>query len=202
MKLKSPSLDYTLLADCEAEKAIFHRMGIIDESMRISYAAQGLMAREVKHRSLWKLRTDPITGLPCHSWTRYLQCACPYSYSTVHAALSDIEALADIPAADLAEIPQSNFTTMRQLSTSVRAEPEILQAAKTQKGEEFVETVRKAHPGQALEHRKSLRFKPTESAVAIIEEAIAMAMERGAGTRDDALEMVAANTLENWRNEA
>lgn len=194
-------LDWSSVSDQIAESLIFKEMQAYDREQRLRYAQVGLMAREVENRSLWKHRLDPDTGLPCGSWTRWLRCACPYSYSSVHAALSDIKKLADVPAEHLAEIPQSNFGTMKQLSTAVRAIPEILQAAKTQKGEDFVETVRKSHPGQHLEHRKALRFRPVESAAKTIEEALEKAMERGAGTRDEALEMIAANALEDWRRE-
>lgn len=171
--------DYTQLEDSEAERAIFAHMRNIDKSERLNYAAKGLLAREVEDRGLWKLHEDPSTGLPCRSFNRWVMVACPYGHSSVRGALAYIRVLRDIPDADLAEIPPSNFPTMKMLSTAVRAKTEVLEAAKTQKAEVFVETLRRTEPDQHVSRRRPLRLNPTEEQRAEIDEAVALAIQNG-----------------------
>ena len=173
----------------------------IDAAEKHNYARIGIICREVKNRLLWQERTDPETSEPCRSLTRWIKLACPWSYATANRAMRDIEDLKDIPDEHLAEIPTSNFPILRQLSTKVRSEPAMLEAAKTRQSEDFVDQVREAHPEQHLENRQTLRFKPVESAAAKIEEAIAKALSKGAATRDEALEMIAVTALEDWQYE-
>ena len=93
---------------------------------------------------------------------------------------------------DLAEIPESNIKTPTQLSSAVRAHPAVVRAAKTQSPTQFTETIRRDHPGQAIEHRKPMRFVPSESQAADIEEALKIAMEEdGAMSRTEALWAIA-----------
>lgn len=186
--------DYTQLADPEAEKAIFARMQNIDKAERLNYASKGLMAREVKNRLLWKERTDPETGLSCRSFARWLRVCCPYGYSGVYAALEDVEALHDVPDEHLAAIPPTNFGTMRQLSTAVRAKTEVLEAAKSQRAEVFVETIRRTEPTQHISRRQIMRLNPTEEQKAEIDEAVELAIQRGDATsKEQAIFMWACN---------
>ena len=197
----SPDLDYSSLPDTDAEQAIYDWMRRFDDAQRLSYSRVGMLCREVKRRLLWRHRDDPDTGQPCTSFTRWVRVCAPYSYATCFAALGDVESLSDVPDEHLSSIPPSNYPTLRQLSTAVRSEPEVIEAAKTQRNDEFIETIRKSHPNQHLESRKTLRFHPSESAAKKIEEAIQAAMERGASNRDEALECLAVNALEDWRME-
>lgn len=174
--------DYATLPDSDAEQFIYQQMRVYDDAERLKYSQIGLMALAVDRRLLWKWRTDPADGFPCRSFSRYLKIACPYACSTVYAALRDVESLQDVPADELAQIPQSNIATMKQLSTQVRAQPAILKAAQTQRTEAFVETVRRAHPDQHLSRRSAFRFNPTEEQRAEIEEAVDLAIQRGDAT--------------------
>lgn len=183
--------------DAEAEQILFDRMRYLDRSQRLTHAERGLILRNVEKFMLYEKRTDPETGTPC-SFNRWLKLASPWAYSSCRQALSDVKALTDIPDADLIEVPPSNFHVLKQLSTQVRNEPEVLEAAKTQQAEEFVETIRKEFPLQHIESRKALRFNPEESAVTIIEEALRQAEIRGANNRNEGLELIAQTALEQW----
>lgn len=175
-------MDYLALPDPEAEQAIYASLAAYDEDSRLRYAQIGMMALAVYRRLLWKHRTDPADGFPCRSFARWVRICCPYAYSSVYAAMRDAEALQDVPQDDLAQIPQSNMATLKQLSTKVRAHPAVLEAAKTQRTEEFVETVRREYPDQHLSHRSPLRLNPTEEQKAEIEEAVEIAIQRGDAT--------------------
>lgn len=200
--MKSPDRDITTqsitphrmveilnLPDDQAEAVLFDRLRHLDRQDKLSYAERGLICRQVQNYMLHKKRDDPETGNPC-TFTRWVRLSSPWSYATVHKAMRDVEALKDVPAEDVAEIPPSNFPVMLQLSTEVRNDPQVLEAAKTQHTEELVEHIRTHHPSQHIEHRKLLRFKPEESAAQKIEEALEEAERRGARNREEALEWV------------
>lgn len=188
---------YLTLPDSEAEAIIFAELRAYDEYERLRWGRIGLMALNVHRRLLWRYRLDPLDGLPCHSFARWLRIACPYAYSTVYASLRDVEALQDVPAEHLAEIPQANFATMRQLSTAVRADAAVLVSAKTDRPEDFARHIEQHHPLQHIEAPSSLRFRPTLTQKAIILRAIEEAIREGlGGTREEILEMWACEYLQ------
>ena len=179
------------------EPEIFARLNDYDEQERLRYAEVGLMVLTVEQGELWKLRTDPQTDYPCRSLNRWIQIACPYAHSTVYAALRDVKELQDVPTADLAQISQSNMRTMRQLSTKVRNDPKVLEAAKTGRTDALVSLVKANFPQQHLEAETVFRVPLNETQMADVEAAIAKAMNRGCASRSEALWMVAIDFLSN-----
>ena len=179
------------------EPEIFARLNDYDEQERLRYAEVGLMVLTVEQGELWKLRTDPQTDYPCRSLNRWIQIACPYAHSTVYAALRDVKELQDVPTADLAQISQSNMRTMRQLSTKVRNDPKVLEAAKTGRTDALVSLVKANFPQQHLEVETVFRVPLNETQMADVEAAIAKAMNRGCASRSEALWMVAIDFLSN-----
>jgi hypothetical protein len=190
--------DYLSLPDPEAAAIISSRVSQWDKEEPLRYAAIGLMCLAVEKRELWRYMHDPDDGLPCRSFARWVRVHAPGSYSTCYAAKADVEALSDVPAEDLAQIPQGNFHTMKQLSTQIRKLPATIAAAKTKRPEEFVEHVRQQHPNQALEHKRMLRFSLDESAAVKVNEVIDMALEQGCSGRSEALEMMAEAARDQW----
>jgi hypothetical protein len=120
----------------------------------------------------------------------------------VFSAIRDVEELKDIPDKELALIPAGNFHLVRQLSTAVRTDPKVLKAAQTQRAPELAAMIRTEYPSQHIEASKVLRFIMDESAAAKIEEALTVAEERGATSRTEALESIAAEALQTWVLEA
>ena len=190
------------LSDEDAEHALFSYMKNFEDQFTFSYARIGLICREVEAYLLWEKRIDPETGQPCTSFTRWVRVCCPRSYPTVYAAMRDVEALKDIPDQHLSQIPASNFPIVKQLSTAVRSDPEVLEAAKTQNTEGLVEHVRANHPEQHIERTKILRVPLDESAMDKVEELFKQAQLRGAKNRSEALEMICAETELQWRLES
>jgi hypothetical protein len=187
-------MDYLNLPEIEAESTIFARLNDYDEEERLRYAQIGLMVLSVNRRQLWKHRFDIADGFPCRSFARWIRIACPYSYSTVYAALKDVAELSDVPADDLAQIPQGNFRTMKQLSTAVRRDPKVIEAAKGRTGD-FVAMVKKSHPDQHLEAETIFRVPLNETQMADVEGALAKAMARGCESRSQALWMIAVDFI-------
>jgi hypothetical protein len=128
--------------------------------------------------------------------------AAPRARSTAYQYLREVTELQDIPDEHLSQIRGENVGTVMHLSTAVRAEPEVLEAAKTQKSDEFVEHIQKTHPDQHVEHRKTMKFRPAESAAKVIENVLAEAMDHGASNRDDALELAMQTAHEAWQMES
>lgn len=181
------------------EEFIFAKLQEIDRTLKLSYAEAGIMALKVKTGELWRTRLNPETNELCTSWNQWLCVAMPYSNATIFAAVADVEELSDVPDADLAEIPAANIHIVKQLSTAVRADPRVLQAAKTLLSKKFVEQVQCDHPHQHLEARKILRFVGVvESAAEEIERALTMAECRGARTRNEQLEAIAVEAIQAW----
>jgi hypothetical protein len=188
------------LSTVDAERALFERLRYLDRLEKLSYAEKGFISKTVQTYALHECRTDPKTGHSC-SFTRWIRLAAPWGYDTAFAAMRDVEALVDIPAEHLAEIPRSNFPVLKQLSTAVRGDAKVIEAAKVLEVDQFVEQIRRDHPDQHLETSKILRVRMDESAMVKVEEAIAEAMNRGATTKGDALEMIAAEALLEWKFE-
>ncbi len=185
---------YTDLPDPEAEAIIYGTLHAYDDDSRLKYAQIGQMALAVSRRMLWRHRKDPADGLPCRSMARWIRIACPYAYSTVYAAMRDVEDLQDVPAEELAQIPQSNMRTMKQLDRRARRDPEVLRIAKSKQSEHLVAHIREHRPDLHIEMRGDFRLKPSEDQLAEIEEAITLALERGdASSKEEAVFMWAVN---------
>ena len=165
----------------------FEKLRVFDESWKVSFSEAGIIAREVEDHQLWR----QVPG--CTSFADFLHTACPWSFSTVYASLRAIRDLSDIPDRDLSAIPASNIHTVRKLSTSVRAKPEVIEAAKTKKADDFIGYIRHEFPSQHLEARTVLRIALDQSQNEAVEEAIALSMERGAMTRAEALVDIAVD---------
>jgi hypothetical protein len=190
------------LHDSESEPILFNRLQQIAATWELGYAEVGLICREVDAYLLWQQRPDPDTGEPCASFARWIHVCCPRSYSTVYAAMRDVEALKDVPDRHLAKIPASNFPIVKQLSTAVRNDPEVMAGAQTKCTEDFVEQIRRDHPGQAIERSRVLRFKLDESAADEVEAVIQMAEARGAKNWAEALEAICAEVKTQWLMES
>lgn len=188
------------MENIQAESHLFDRLRYLDRITKLSYAEIGFISKTVQQYLLHEHRTDQDTGKPM-VFTKWLRTACPWSYAQAFAAMRDVTELADIPAEQLAEIPQANFGILKQLSTAVRAQPDVIQAAKAMPSEAFTEKIKRDFPGQKIEFNRTMRFRPQESAVTVINEALAKAMERGAANRNEALEWCMVTALEQFRYE-
>ena len=181
--------------DSARESLIFARLQAWDKAI-ISGPEIGIMCRDVRDGELWRYHEG------CTSFDSWMVLAAPRARSTAYGYLRQVEALSDIPDAVLSQIRGENVDTVMHLSTAVRAEPEVLEAAKTQKADEFVEHIQKTHPDQHVEHRKTMKFRPAASAAKVIENVLEEAMEHGASNRDDALELAMQTAHEAWQMES
>ena len=190
-----------------AEHVLHGRLVYLDTVDRLSFMERALICYHVEanpgiHESL----PHPLTGEPC-TFGQWMKLCSPGSWEHCYAALRAFKELSDItnengiPVADLVQIPQCNVETLKLLSTGVRNDPEVLEAAKVPDSKAFDEHVHRTHPEQHFEPRTPLRFSPEDSARAVIEKALAEAMKRGAHSRTEALELISVEALESWSYE-
>ena len=168
------------------EPELFQRMRVLDDTEKFSYAEKGRICLQIKNSLIHRERIDPDTGEPC-SLSAWVRLAAPWGYAVCFSAMRDIESLSDVPMEDLSRVPEKNFPILKQLSTAVRSLPTVLQSAKTQRSDMFIEHIKKHHPDQHIESKRTLRFIADESQAEEIEEALTLAMEHGAMNRTEAL---------------
>lgn len=189
------------LSGTEAEEAFFGRLRYLDCVEKLSYAERGLICHQVETCAFYKLHINPETGRAC-TFCEWLRLACPWSYATAFAAMRDVEQLKDVPAEELAQIPPSNFPILKQLSTEVRNDPAVLEAAKTKHTEDLVQHLQEFHRDQHIERTKLIRIRPSELGAQKIEEAVEWAISHQiAGNVSEAIERACETALEYWPRE-
>jgi hypothetical protein len=191
------------LPDPEAAEALNTRImawNALDELHGRSYAERGLIAVQFEKRRLWSNLVDPDTGTIFANFTAWMSCSQFLGCRrTNFEAKGDVLLLSDVPSAALVDIKKENIKVLLQLSTAVRNDPEVLEAAKILPHDKFEEKLEREHPHQHIESRKPLRFNPGRSGAKKIEECIAYAIEHGiAGGRDEAVVRMAETALDQW----
>jgi hypothetical protein len=198
--------DLIALPDPDAASAMNERMGVFEQISRMherSYSERGIIIREFEKRKLWAYLIDPETGLAFPHLTAWLSCGEFLGCRRVNfESRGDIRLLQDVPVEKLIDIPKGNLKVLAQLSTAVRNEPGILEAARNLPQDEFLEKVEREQPDQHIETRRALRFNPGRSGAKVVEEMIAYALEHDiAGTRDEALVRAAETAMDSWKLE-
>jgi hypothetical protein len=181
--------------DAAGEAQLFARMQSIDREEMLSYSERGHIGLVVRENRLHLHRISPETGEPC-TWTEWVRLCSPWSYSTCFEAVRDIEALSDIPKEELAQIPKGNIQTLTKISTGLRSQPAVLEAAKTQRPKAFIEHIKRNHGDQHIEQSHVLSFTVNESEALVIEEVLKSEMKKdGTLSRTGALVSV---FTEHW----
>lgn len=177
----------------EAEKYAFERVFAITSGWHRTYGECGLLLNAVHHNGWWKHRFT--------SFSDWLEEAAPHerSRSQAYAAMAHVrELIGDVPAEDLIDIPQANFDTLTQLPKAARQSKEILSAAKTLENTQFAAKAQREYPNSHIEVKVWLRFQEELSAAEQIETALKQAQLYGAGSRNQALELLAIAAMDWW----
>jgi hypothetical protein len=174
------------------EQQAFERIRDLDEKDRVSYATRGRICSVVKKQMLHVQRINPETGEP-YTLSGWIRACSPWGYASSFAALRDFEALSDIPSSDLVEMPESSIKILTQLSTSVRSQPSVIAAAKTQRSDELIGFIQRDHPDQHISSRHALRIVLDDDQHDAVEKTIQKAMDRGAMSRAEALMDICLN---------
>lgn len=170
----------------------------IDRLYEYSYSERGEICRQFEKRGLWKHLLNPNSKEPFNSFSAWMASGAVGGRRINFESLRDVRDLQDVPAEKLRGVPKSNVKILKQLSTAVRNQDAVLEAAKTLPQEQFLEKVEKDHPDQHIEGRRALRFSPGRSGARKVEEWIRYAIEHDlAGNRDEALVMACEEALAN-----
>ena len=195
--------DILALPDEKAAVELNQRMAALewlDRIHEVSYAERLIIIREFERRKLWQHLIDPDVGQPFPHMTAWLSSGFLGCRRVNMEAKRTGEMLSDVPAEKLIDVPKANIHVLTQLSTAVRNDPAILEAAKTLPQKQFLEKLEKEQPLQHLEVKSDLRFNPGRTGAKAIEEAIQWALEHDiAGSRDEALVRMAETALKDWQ---
>lgn len=209
---RGPNLDWTpispadlhemeLLDDVSAAQRVTARASFIDSQTRSTFMEAGMLADFVERRRLYQCVDNPETGMPCQSQNEWISAFCPFSRSTWFDAKKRWKELADIPAADRVQMPRSNVLVMQSLSTAVRKDPAVIQAAKNMSADAFRQKIETEHPEQCIETQKPMHLKPEKSQAKVIDAAVDRAIQLGAHSREEAFEMMAVEFLSSHPEE-
>lgn len=181
------------LNDSQAEQLCFNRISSIAHAWQFGFAEIGIIAAHVHETGIWRERSA--------SWAEWMREVTGLSRSASYKAKEIIEALKDIPNAELALIPKENLMNLLQVSTGVRANPAVIEAAKNQKSDAFREYVGKTHPDQHVEAVKHRNFAFEESFAIRFDEVMEMAEKRGAAGKNQCMEWVTEEARSSWERE-
>lgn len=196
-KMLNSTLDEAIaLPDEQAAYALSARMSAwdqVDVLHERSYSERGLIALEFEKRKLWQHIINPASGEPFNSFSAWATSGALGGRRVTFEAKEDVKALADVPAEQLRDVPKSNIKILKKLSTGVRSQPEVLEAAKSLPADDFLAKIEREQPDQHIEGKTTMRFRPDRSKAEEIEEALKMAMGEGALGRDEALWLIAVS---------
>lgn len=190
------------LADEEAAVILDSRMSTLEDIWKTSFVERGLIALEIEERLLWQHIDDPKTGIPFTSKERYILTRCPQSRSDVYAALKAVKELRDVPRDALREIPRCNVNVLQSLSSKVRQQPEVLEAARTMTEKQFVAKIAADHPQQHIESKHIIKLNFTASAGEVVERLIEQTMERdGYTSKEEVIEAWGVDYMQGNSND-
>jgi hypothetical protein len=160
------------LPDPEAAEAMNTRMSLldlIDRVQAVTYSQRLVIIAEFTRRSLWKHLIDPEVGEPFPHLTSWLSSGFMGCRRTNMEAKRDAESLADVPTAQLIDVPKASIKVLTGVSTAVRNLPEVLEAARN--GEEkLLEKLERDHGDQHLEGRKPLTLRLSRSERKVVDD--------------------------------
>jgi hypothetical protein len=135
------------------------------------FAARGMACMLIEERELFRQLTDPEVGRPFESLDRFLKVTLPKSWSYCRDALRTVKELKDTPFTDLLEIKRCNLETLAKVSSGVRKEPKVIQAAKALPEKEFAQKMNREF-NQHIETKSTLKLTYTAGEMAEIEKAL------------------------------
>jgi hypothetical protein len=184
--------DLISLPDQQAAEALNLRLGAFEYLERLykgSFSERTRIVRNFETRSLWKYLIDPDTGYAFPNMTAWLSCSSFLGCRrTNFEALRMGKMLADVPDDKLVDIPKENMNMLAHLSTAVRTDPVIIEAARKQEPSDFEGFVEKNYPHQHIERRAPWTIRPGRSERKVIDKWVERAIRDGiAGSTTEAI---------------
>lgn len=189
--------DIRKLDDWDAAVIYDARLVELEKVAKRGFIEMGLICLEVKKRELWKLIEAPDwideqgvehSGEPFHSIDAWIMGRLGVSRRSAYNAMGVLKA--NTPLDDLREMPRVNAVRLSKLSSTVQADPAIIEAAKgSEKG--FVAKLQKDYPDQHIEATRAVIATPELSARERIDLCFdAVCWVYDVNTREDVLELL------------
>ena len=122
------------------------------------YALRGAAMKIAEEKKIYEQFEDEEVGKPFRSLDRWNKATFPKSWRYNQEALATISKLPEVPMEQLVSMPRCNMVMLaNNVSSSVRALPDVLEAAQTLSEDEFAAKLTKDH-GQALERPLTLKL--------------------------------------------
>jgi len=150
------------MGDEQAAKTLDGRMVALERLSKRLFIERGMILLAFDERQLWRHLFNELYGAPFQSWGEWVAArVSDYSRRDCNYAKAVAKELRDdVPVADMLEIPRCNLTLMQsQLSSGVRRQREVIEAAKTLSEADFAEKVTKEHPECHVEAKKQRVFR-------------------------------------------
>lgn len=138
----------------DALQGILKSLDAIEDQV---FAARGMACLLIEERQLYQQFIDPEVDQPYASFDRWIKTVLPKSWGYCRDALRTMKELRDMPVTDLLEIKRCNLETLKKVSTHIRKEPQVIEAAKTQTEAQFAQTLTKDFH-QHIEGKKTLKL--------------------------------------------
>jgi hypothetical protein len=122
--------------------AILKRLDSIEEQ---AFALRGEAMFLIEERNLFRYIMDEEVGDYYQSFDKWIKDTLPRSWGYCRDALRARKELRDIPFDDFGHMKRCNIEKLKEVSSSVRLLPEVIQAAKTLPEKAFVEKMNKEH---------------------------------------------------------
>lgn len=153
------------------------RVREIDQTVRESWSELAAICIRVRDRQEWKVLPGKY-----HSFDDWLIQAAPCCRATVYKGMGVLSVIAqDLSPEEISRIEIGNASLLAQVSSKVRRDPEVIEAARSGRhSKKLRATIRAKHPAQHIEDvvEKKLRF--TSSQWDIIELAYNSYLEQDA----------------------
>ena len=151
--------------------AILKRLDSIEEQ---AFALRGEAMFLIEELNLFRYILDEEVGDYYQSFDKWLKDTLPRSWGYCRDALRARKELRDIPFDDFGHMKRCNIEKLKEVSSSVRLLPEVIQAAKTLPEKAFVEKMNKDH-SQHLEVKQPVVMAPADDCTEF-ETAVEMVM--------------------------
>ena len=122
----------------------------IESLTRQVYALRGAAMLIAQQKRIYEFFIDDEWGEPFRSLDRFNKAMFPKSWRYNAEALATIQKLPDVPMEKLAATPRCNIMTLTQVSSNIRALPDVLEAAQTLSEDAFIAKLSKDN-GQHLD---------------------------------------------------
>lgn len=145
------------MGDEQAAKTLDDRMVSLERLSKRLFIERGMILLAFDERQLWRFEFTSWGEWVAARVSDYSRRDCNYA-KAVAKELRD-----DVPVADMLEIPRCNLTLMQsQLSSGVRKQRTVIEAAKTLSEAEFAEKVTKEYPECHVEAKKQRVFRMSD----------------------------------------